>query len=229
LLYIEVDVNGHKVKALVDSGAQTTIMSPDCAEACGIMRLVDKRYSGVAHGVGTATIIGRVHAAHVRIGTLHLSCSFTVMEGKSVDMLLGLDMLKRHQARIDLAKDMLIIQGEEFPFLSEADLPRGLEEAVNEEPTLPGPSGTVIGQRTGAIVPADQVHRPTSIHSPQSTAQTQPTTGTAPAAATAGSSSQSTDPIEQLMAMGASRETATNALLAAQGDLEVAAGLLFFN
>lgn len=263
MLYIDVEVNGHKVKALVDSGAQATIMSPSCAEGCNIMRLVDRRFAGTAQGVGTAPIIGRVHSAQIKIGTLFLPCSFTVMKGKSVDMLLGLDMLKRYQACIDLAKDKLIIQGEEVPFLGEADIPKQMER----EPTIPGPSGTTIGQRSGAVMaPSDQpgggqgatatANTPSSTDPPATapttttrnttatTNTTTPTPATLPTASPAHPPPASTptpavapssraappdDKIEQLMAMGASRNTAINALQAAEGNVDLAAGFIFFD
>jgi len=244
MLYVDVEVNGHQIKALVDSGAQATIMSPACAEACGIMRLVDKRFAGVARGVGTATIIGRVHSAQIKIGALFLPCSFTVMEGKSVELLLGLDMLKRHQASIDLTKDKLVIQGVEIPFLGEADIPKDTEEALEEEPKLSGPGGTTIGQKTGVVSSpttaeagpsqagssSQQPPPPQQQPQQQQPQQQQPQPQQHPAPAATVPQAEPSFPnesIEQLMVLGFTREAAINALQATGGNVEYAAGLLF--
>lgn len=125
MLYINCKVNGFPVKAFIDSGAQTTIMSAACAERCHIMRLVDTRWAGIAKGVGVQRIIGRIHMVQIQIGNDHLTTSFSVLEEQPMDMLLGLDMLKRHQCCIDLKKNVLTIgtTGAETSFLTEGELP----------------------------------------------------------------------------------------------------------
>jgi len=247
MLYVNAEVNGHPVKAFVDSGAQATIMSPSCAEACGIMRLIDKRYSGIARGVGTARILGRVHSAVIKIGDAHMDCAFTVMEGKDVDLLFGLDMLKRYQACIDLKQNKLIFQGHEVPFLPEAEIPKMMEEA---EPAVAGPNGTEIGTKTGAVKPAGssaaaaaaaaaaagnssssnfrgqgQTLGSASANATSSASQNRP-----PQVSSAPSQASSSHPqasIDQLQSLGFSRDEAIAALDATDGNVEYAAGLLF--
>ncbi|KAH8368107.1 hypothetical protein KR084_007015 [Drosophila pseudotakahashii] len=138
MLYINCKVNGYPVKAFVDSGAQTTIMSKDCAERCHVNRLVDTRWNGVAKGVGTQPILGRIHMVQLQIENDHLTSSFTVLGQQPMDMLLGLDMLKRHQCLIDLQRNLLIIgtTGTTTPFLPESELPVSARLTGNSEESM---------------------------------------------------------------------------------------------
>lgn len=222
MLYVNTEVNGVPVKAFVDSGAQATIMSPDCAERCNIMRLMDTRYSGMARGVGTARILGRVHHAEIKIGGAVMPCAFTVMEGKDVDLLFGLDMLKRYKAKIDLEKNALCFEGIEVPFLPESEIPKSLEEAEMNEPTVPGPNGTQIGGRTGVVRPAGGPGNATDA-GPSTARPTPPAARTHPPAAT----QFPQEHIDQLVNLGFTREQAIQALKATGGNVDFAASLLF--
>ena len=254
MLYINTEVNGHSIKALVDSGAQATVMSAQCAEACGIIRLLDKRFSGIVKGVGTARILGHVHSAEITIGDAILRCSFTVMEGKDIDLLFGLDMLKRYQACIDLRKNKLIFPSHEVPFLHEWEIPKRLAEAAVNEPTVPGPFGAEIGAQSGAIRPAGTSSNTASAASASGSSATGTGTGTGTGAdmsqnsATSANSSVGVDKtvravpvvatepprhpqssIDQLCALGFSKEKALLALDATNGSVDYAAGFLFDN
>ena len=235
MLYIDVVVNNVPIKAFVDSGAQSTIMSPDAAERCNISHLIDKRYSGMARGVGTAKILGRVHHAYVQLGQYQASSSFTVMEGKDVDLLLGLDMLKRHQMCIDLAEGCLRVQEDRIPFLPEHEIPKMMDEILEKEPKVEGPGGSTIGATTGTI---EAPTKPSSAQSQQagssSVAVPRPAPQTAsqpasqPSRASAFGQSQpiTAQSIAQITELGFSREEAVAALQQVNGNVELAIGLL---
>lgn len=231
MLYIDCEINNHRIKALVDSGAQATIMSPGCAEACGIMRLIDKRFSGIARGVGTAKILGRVHHTEIRIGGAAMPCAFTVMEGKAVDLLFGLDMLKRYKAKIDLEKNALCFEGIEVPFLPESEIPDSFAE--EDEPTVPGPNGMEVGAKTGAVKPAGDSSSAAAGPSGSGSGAS----GAGPSNASPAGRQQPPQPppgskfapadIERLTELGVSKAQAINALEACNGDVEAAASILF--
>ncbi|KAK0190480.1 hypothetical protein F5146DRAFT_1000505 [Armillaria mellea] len=150
---IPVEVNGHKVKAFVDSGAQFTI--------------------------------NRVL-------------------GQGVDLLFGLDMLKAHQACIDLEKNVLRIQGREVTFLSEHELPDKARDGEIPE-TVPSTSSASGSGQT----------QPTARFPGGGNALGGPPRSTPPRAS-ASTSRHSEEYIRTIMDLGVTREVAISTLDAAE-------------
>eukprot|EP00049_Salpingoeca_infusionum_P022242 m.5689 g.5689 ORF g.5689 m.5689 type:complete len:339 (+) comp5079_c0_seq1:316-1332(+) len=126
MLYINVLVNKVPLKAFVDSGAQMTIISEACAERCGLLRYVDERFRGVAVGVGRQEIIGRIHMYEIEVSGRRLPISFAVLRDQSMDLIFGLDMLKRHRCKIELDTNRLSIGTLDISteFLPESEIPQ---------------------------------------------------------------------------------------------------------
>jgi DNA damage-inducible protein 1 len=124
-----------------------------------------------------------------------------------------LDMLKRHQMCIDLKKNCLRIESDEISFLGESELPKMMEEVLEKEPKVEGPSGSTIGTETGTIMPGS------------STAGSQ-----GQSASTSGSTGQShqitEESIGKVTELGFSRDEAVAALRQADGNVELAISLL---
>ncbi|VDL84610.1 unnamed protein product [Nippostrongylus brasiliensis] len=109
MLYIKMEINGHKVKAFVDSGAQVSIMSEACAQRCQLSHLIDKRFTGTARGVGgTQKFVGKIHSCQVKVMDHYFPCNFDVMADREMDLLLGLNILKRHQCNLNLKTNMWV-------------------------------------------------------------------------------------------------------------------------
>ncbi|UKJ90156.1 DNA-damage inducible protein [Theileria orientalis] len=122
MLYVKVEINNVVMKALVDTGAQSTIMSKECASRCNLLRLVDERFKSVAVGVGTMKTLGKIHLADMKIGTVFIPVSFIVIEEASLEFILGLDVLRRYTCDINLKKNYLGINDVNVPFMSEAEV-----------------------------------------------------------------------------------------------------------
>jgi DNA damage-inducible protein 1 len=223
MLYMPAEANGVALQAFVDSGAQMTIMSTACARRCGILRLVDERFAGMAVGVGTQRIVGRVHAVPIKLGGAYLPCSVSVLEkDDEPSFIFGLDMLKRHQCVIDLGANCLTVgtTGERVPFLSEGDLPRGKGTFGGEEREEPGgPSAVPPAPSAAAASGGGGGGAPAAAAAPPAPA--------APQAAAAVGGSGGADAVGKLVELGFTAAAAAEALAACDGNAEQAAALLF--
>ena len=135
MLFIHLEINKQKVVALVDTGAQSTVMSQDLCKKCDLFNLCDTRYSGIAKGVGTSKIIGTVHAAQIKIQGKVLMAKITVIENSSIGFIFGLDNMRAHRCTIDLKLNGLV-----FPelnitakFLSDGEIKKIKEEQDEED------------------------------------------------------------------------------------------------
>mmetsp|Transcript_36215 Transcript_36215/g.82545 ORF Transcript_36215/g.82545 Transcript_36215/m.82545 type:complete len:425 (+) Transcript_36215:35-1309(+) len=241
MLYVNCEVNGRPLKAFVDSGAQMTIMSQQCAERCGLVHLIDKRWQGVAKGVGTSKIIGRVHSAPMTIGGQFLHISLTVLEDDSMEFLFGLDNLRRHQCCIDLSANVLRFGEASVPFLQEHELPAqhrgGGAAATADDDGWEGVPPEALAGGDAARAPSGTGAAP-----PQKQARTEPVPpATAPAAAIpvntpatnpvpaapAATPAVDMEKVSRLQALGFPQDQAIAALNAAGGNEDMAAGFLF--
>lgn len=190
------------------------------------MRLLDRRFAGVARGVGTAQILGRVHSAQMKLADLHLACAFTIMEGRDVELLFGLDMLKAHQACIDLEKGVLRIRGREVRFLAEHELP---EKAKLFEAPIDSPPQSSSGPSSSSAQPSQggsSSQFPGPGHTIGGAPGNRPPRGVH--AVPRPASVYPENAIQTLMNLGAqSREEAIHLLDRANGNLDVAASSLF--
>lgn len=138
-----------------------------------------------------------------------------------MDLLFGLDMLKAHQACIDLEKGVLRIRGREVRFLSEHELPdkaKMFEAQPDDAPQSSGPSASSSQPSSGPSQP---------FPGSGSTLGAPPARNHPGPATPAPASRFPEQDIKTLMDLGATRDMAVNALEAVGGNVDYAASALF--
>nr|CCC92747.1 unnamed protein product [Trypanosoma congolense IL3000] len=217
LLFVDCEINKVKLRALVDCGAQISVVGAKTAELCGLMRLVDKRLSGVVRGVGEEKTLGRVHLTQLNLSGLFIPISLYVLEQQHVDLIIGLDQLRRHCMIVDLKEQCLRVAGVAIPFIPSSELrDDGLQ--ISPQPT----SGSAEDTSAAREAPSPVVTEALPV--------VEGVSGTFTAEAPASSdmsTPQKERAIESLMALtGAEREVVVTLLEAAGWDPDVAMTIL---
>ncbi len=179
-LFLAVSVNGQPAVALLDSGAEMTIIDDDFAERLGLEMVG----SATAHGSGAAAMEARfaeqvrIEAVGVpfetRVGILDLGEVSRRLLGRDVAMLLGRDLFDRARLRIDIVGGMIDIadavpaDGVRLPLSNHRGIPAIPASIEGEAPVqavfdLGNGSGVMVGrayaERIGLAAPERIVER----------------------------------------------------------------------
>ena len=106
-LQIACEINGYIIPAIVDTGAQISVMSESCARRCRVSNMVDGRFSGKAIGVGSSDILGRISELFMQVGPISFHNKVSILRESRVDLILGLDFLRRFKSEINLDERIL--------------------------------------------------------------------------------------------------------------------------
>jgi hypothetical protein len=115
----------YKFKMIIDSGASKCMMSEYLAKLLELP--INTRNKGMAHGIGTAKIVGTADAT-IKIHNDYYHMNFDVTETDITDLtskylvLVGLDFLHRHQCEISLKRKTITVNDKVINLLSEYEL-----------------------------------------------------------------------------------------------------------
>jgi len=101
------------VEMLVDTGAQTSVLSMPLVNQLGLSNRLDRRYQGVAAGVGRAKINGSIRNVVCTFGVGHVEflMNFIVLDVQDQLVILGLDQMRKYKCLVDMEREKLIFGG----------------------------------------------------------------------------------------------------------------------
>mmetsp|Transcript_123086 Transcript_123086/g.342821 ORF Transcript_123086/g.342821 Transcript_123086/m.342821 type:complete len:176 (-) Transcript_123086:53-580(-) len=149
MLLLPCEIGGYALEMLVDTGAQTSVMSMTLMQQLNLSDVLDQTQQGMASGVGREMVIGRLQNVPAMVGHLQLGIDFSVLGGDEPLLLLGIDQMRKFQCVVDLDQHCLMFGGAfggvQVPFLP--TLPQHLDASSG----LPQQLGTGGGVAACAI------------------------------------------------------------------------------
>jgi predicted aspartyl protease len=106
-LHLSVEVNNNLVEGLVDIGASMSIMAAAVVRELGLMHLVSgsKTYKTTSGAITQA--LGRIDEVPIKVGGIQCTMTFMVVDTDSYDVLLGLNLLIKIGAIVDVEQGLI--------------------------------------------------------------------------------------------------------------------------
>jgi DNA damage-inducible protein 1 len=118
-IYLEVDFYGEKVHALIDTGAQSTLISDKLIKEKNLEYFIDKDAKIKMNGFTSNTICKKIHFMKIKIFEDEYMVNFYVFEKCINKIVLGMNFLIRYNAGIDIKNHKIKLNDKEYPLIFE--------------------------------------------------------------------------------------------------------------
>ncbi len=109
-LHLSMEVNSYLVEGLVDTGASMSVMVTAVVRELGLMHLVSRSETYKIASKVVTQALGRIDEVPVKVGGLQCTMTFMVVDMDSYDVLLGLDLLIKIGAIIDVERGLIQVR-----------------------------------------------------------------------------------------------------------------------
>jgi hypothetical protein len=109
-LHLSVEINSCLIEGLVDTGASMSVMAVAVVRELGLMHLVfgSETYKTASGALTQA--FGRIKEVQIKVGGVQCNMTFMVVDTDSYDVLLGLDLLIKIGAIVDVEHGLIQVK-----------------------------------------------------------------------------------------------------------------------
>ena len=120
MIYVNGKFNDNNIKLFIDTGASSSVLSLDTVKKLGLYEYIDFSYNGIAVGIGTNKIIGRIHYIEIQVDDYIIPISVNVLENSEnftdFDILIGLNVLYANGIIIDTRNKCLLFNNNKIKY-----------------------------------------------------------------------------------------------------------------
>jgi predicted aspartyl protease len=144
-LHLTVEVNQCLIDGLVDTGASMSVMAAAVVRELGLMHLVSGSETYKTASGAITQALGRISEIPIKVGEVKCKMAFMVVDTDGYDILLGLDLLIKIGAVVDVEQGL--IQVRKGPGTDVEVLPLAMVNLIQKSDLVNGDSNKVCARR----------------------------------------------------------------------------------
>jgi hypothetical protein len=109
-LHLSMEINSYLVEGLVDTGAFMSVMAMTVVRELGLMHLVSGFETYKTASGALTQALGRIDEVPIKVGGVQCNMTFMVVDTDSYDVLLGLDLLIKIGAIVDVEQGLIQVR-----------------------------------------------------------------------------------------------------------------------